>query len=93
MWCVVIFVFHQGVNLGLLVGGVMVVRMVRSNRQGQIEFRYVGVVVGILGCCLWGSSPGFVQVYESSVLHRSGVYSWCDVVGTLADIFLVPLGF
>ncbi len=71
----------------------MVVGMVRSNPQIHIEFQDVGVVVGILGCEVWGSSPGFVQVYESSVLHRNGVCSWCDVVSRLVDISLVPLGF
>ena len=93
MWCVVVFVFRQGVNLGLLVGVVMVVGMIGGNPQIQVVFQTVRVVVGASGCWVRGSSPGFVQVYESSVLHRNGACSWCDVVSRLADISLVPLGF
>ena len=93
MWCVVVFVFRQGVTLGLLVGVVMVVGMIGGNPQIQVEFQTVKAVVGVSGCWVRGSSPGVVLGHEPSVLHRNGVCSWCGVVGGLADISLGSLGF
>ena len=93
MWCVMVFVFHRGVNLGLLVGVVMVVGMIGGNPQIQVVFQTVRVVVGVSGCWVRGSCSEVVCGHESSVLHRNGACSWCDVVSRLADISLVPLGF
>ena len=88
-----VFFSRRGVDLGLPVGGVMVVGMVRSNPHIHVEFQEVRVVVGILRCWVRGASSGVVCGRESSVLHRNVVCSWCGVVNRLADISLVPPGF
>ena len=71
----------------------MVVGMIGGNPQIQVEFQTVRVVVGVSGCWVRGSSSEVVLGHEFSVLHHNGVCSWCDVVGRLADISLMPLGF